>query len=104
MRYRIGDNEYDFDFRMTVEEAIFLQDKAFCTVLEFGPALRKADARAIAVLIYTLKRRNREVIKWDDVLKMDVFSLELVPVAEDDQEAEVGEPASEGGAGSPDPT
>jgi hypothetical protein len=79
MRCRIGEKEYDFDFRMTVAEAIFLQEKAFCTVLEFGPALQKADARAVAVLMYTLKKRNKEAVRWDDILKMDVFSLEILP-------------------------
>jgi len=97
MRCRIGEKEYDFDFRMTVAEAIFLQEKAFCTVLEFGSALQKADARAVAVLMYTLKKRNKEVVRWDDILKMDVFSLEILPdpdrapeddAADDDDEEE----------------
>ncbi|SEF34407.1 hypothetical protein SAMN05421837_107375 [Amycolatopsis pretoriensis] len=100
MRCRIGDNEYDFDFRMTVAEAIFLQEKAFCTVLEFGPALQKADARALAVLMYMLKKRNKEVVKWDDILKMDVFSLQMLPDPEqadagDDVEDEVAESAGD---------
>src|SRR3954462_2586087 len=83
MRCRIGDKDYDFDGRMTVAEAIFLQEKAFCTVMEFGAALQKVDARAVAVLMYTLKKRNKEIVKWDDILKMDVFGLEILPDPED---------------------
>lgn len=100
MRCRIGEKEYDFDFRMTVAEAIFLQEKAFCTVMEFGPALQKADARAIAVLMYMLKKRSKEIVKWDDILKMDVFSLEILPPEDqtvEDDDVEDGEP-------DPDPT
>lgn len=101
MRCRIDDRDYDFDFRMTVGEAMFLQEKAFCTVVEFGPALQKADARAIAVLMYMLKKRNKEAVRWDDILKMDIFSLEILPPSDADAEDADAEGEREEPAGDP---
>jgi hypothetical protein len=102
MRFSIEDKEYDFEAKMTVAEAMIVQDKANLGLAEFDPALGKGNPYAIAALMYILKRRVGEVVRWEDMLKLNAMSFKMVP-------DELPDPV-DGGAGaavaekSPDPT
>lgn len=89
MKFAIEDREYEFKAEMTIEEAFLLKEKAYVTVVEFGPALDRADPHAIAVLMYLLKRRNGEAVKWEDILKLNIFSFRII---DDSVEAEPSDP------------
>lgn len=82
MKYLIKDKEYEFDFDLTVAEAFILKEKAFLTITEFGSALQRVDPHAVCALMYLMIRRNREPVKWDDVVNNYKIS-DLVPVVED---------------------
>lgn len=94
MKYLIKGKEYEFDFDLSVEEAFILKEKAFLTIVEFGGALQRVDPHAVCALMFMMIRRNREPVKWDDIVKNYKIS-DLVPVVED-------EPAE--GDGEADPT
>lgn len=85
MKFVIEDEAYEFEAKMTIEEAMIIQEKAFLSVGEFGPALDKVDPRAVGVLFYLLKRRNKEAVKWDDILKLDIFSFRIISDPEEDE-------------------
>lgn len=94
MKYLIKDKEYEFDFDLTVAEAFILKEKAFLTITEFGSALQRVDPHAVCALMYLMIRRNREPVKWEDVVNNYKIS-DLVPVVEDE---------AAGAEDAPDPT
>lgn len=98
MKFGFEDREYEFDGNLTVEEAIFLQEKTGLGINEVDQALFKGNPLAIAAWIYTLKRRAGEAVKWTDMLKMNVRSWKVIPDEPSDEERQLSD------APSPDPT
>ncbi|WP_086847077.1 hypothetical protein [Amycolatopsis kentuckyensis] len=86
MKYLIKGKEYEFDFDFTLEEAFELKEKAYLTISELNPALARVDPHAVCAVAYFAMKRNREVVKWDDVKRLKLS--EIVPVFEDEAPAE----------------
>lgn len=91
MRYTIEGEEYEFDAKVTVEEAMLIQDKANLGLSEFDPALRKGNPYAIAALILILKKRAGEAVRWQDLMGLDLLTFAIVP---EPVEEEPGKPAA----------
>lgn len=92
VHYEIKGEEYPvFDFDWTLEEAFLLKEKAHITISQFGEFLKANDPGAVTALIYFVKRRANELIKWDDIVKSYKFSdFQVVRNELDDVEAEEG--------------
>jgi hypothetical protein len=92
MHYEIKGEEYPvFDFDWTLDEAFLLWEKAHLTVAQFGEALKSQNPYAVTALIYFVKRRANELIKWDDIVKNYKFSdFQVAPDDLDEAEAEEG--------------
>ena len=93
MKFSIEGREYDWSAKMTIEEAFFLHEKAYLTIPKLGPAIAEVNPYAIAALVYFAKRRNGEPVKWEDILKLDLLTFDIV--AEDEAEEEPGKPEDE---------
>lgn len=100
MRISFEGREYDWDpTMMTVEEAIFLEDKANLGLNEFNSALTLGKGRALAALVYLAKTRAGEAVRWQDMMRMNLASYAVLPDQQDEQPAE-----SEKDKAKPDPS
>lgn len=78
MKFKIEDREYEWSPKITISEAFLLKEKAYLTIPQLGPAIAQVDPYAIAFLVYIAKRRNGEVVKWEDVGELDLMSFDIV--------------------------
>jgi len=97
LKFKIEDEEYAFDGKLTVKEAMILQDKAGCGVNEADVELRRGNPYAIAAWMWILMRRAGKVIRWEDMLNLDIRTYDVVP-------DETEEPTTEATGTPPDPT
>lgn len=109
MRFTIEGKEYPFDRKITVEEAMVIQDKAKLGLNEFDPALLRGNPYALCALIYLGKRRAGEAVRFQDLLGLDLLTLTLhydEPEQDDagEPEGEQAESKAEAKRATPDPT
>jgi len=97
-KFVIDDVEYSFVWRMTVKEALFIQEKAHVTPQDLWVSLDRLDPLAMAAFMWTVRKRNGEAITWEDVLKHDILSFRFLPPDEPETPDGENEP-EEGGAG-----
>jgi hypothetical protein len=89
VKYVLGDREYEFDGEIKVEEAMALYDKTNCGLNEMDAALNRGNPYAIAAWMFMLKRRAGDAVRWQDMLKLDVRTFNvIVPEAADKEEGE----------------
>lgn len=94
MRISFEGREYEWDPTvMTVDEAIFLEEKAGIGISEFNSAITLGRGKTLAVLVYLAKRRAGEAIRWQDMGPLNLATYSIVP-----------DPAPESGEVRPDPT
>jgi hypothetical protein len=94
LKFAFGDREYAYDATLTVEEAMLLQDKAGLGVNEVDAALAKGNPYAIAAFMLVLMRRAGVVLRWQDVLTMDIRTFQIIP---DDANVDTEAEAAPGG-------
>lgn len=98
MKFKIEGREYDYDETLTVEEAMLLQDKTGLGMNECDAAITKGNPYAIAAWMMILMKRTGLVVRWQDMLKLDIRTFQIV---RDDEAADSeGDVTSE----APDPT
>lgn len=98
-KFKIEDKEYVYDEKISVEDAMFIWEKAKVGVVEFGHQLfNVGNPYAIAAWVYLLKRRAGEAARWEDVLKMNIRTFEFIPGDQPEPSDETDD------AGKPDPT
>jgi hypothetical protein len=102
MKFSIEDREYEFEAKITVEEAMIIQDKAGLGLTEFDPALGRGNPYAIAALMLILKKRAGEAVRWQDLLKLDAMTFRMIPDEIPDLPDADDAPATR--AAAPDPT
>ncbi len=83
MKYRIEDRFYDFDGRFTIGEAMLFQDKANLGVNELNRALNTGNPYVLATMMYHLKKRAGEAVRWQDMLALPADSFDMVPETAD---------------------
>ncbi|MGH3439668.1 MAG: hypothetical protein ACRDRN_24840 [Sciscionella sp.] len=98
MKFTFEGDHYDFDLggKLTVAEAMLIHDKAHIGMSEWLGELSKGNPYAVASLIYIVKRRAGEALRFDDLLSMDLMSFEVIRDEQAEPEAAV--------ASAPDPT
>lgn len=89
-KFSIQDRIYDFDGEYTTEEAMLFYDKANIGMAELDAALGRWNPYAIVTLMYILKKRAGEAVRWQDLMHLPVSAFK--PVAEEPT------PGSEGSA------
>lgn len=95
-KFWIEDREYEFDGDYTVEESMLFYDKCGVGMTELNAAFQRGNPYAAATLMYILKKRAGEAVRWQDMLKYKNSDFGLV----EDDVPEREEPAGE----APDPT
>lgn len=76
MRFTIEGREYDFDRKMTVEEAMVFQDKAGLGLSQIDEELDRGNPYAVTALIYLGKKRAGEAVRWQDLMGLDVLTFQ----------------------------
>jgi hypothetical protein len=107
VRFTIEGKDYEFDRKLTVEEAMVIQDKAKLGLNEFDPALLRGNPYALCALIYLGKRRAGEAVRFQDLMGLDLLTLTLhydEPEQADVPGDESGGKPREGKQATPDPT
>lgn len=100
VKYKIGDREYEFDGVFTLEESMWIFDRADVGVSEVVPALNRGNPYVITTFMFILKKRAHEAVRWED---MKYFTVnDFVMLADDTAPAE--EDAEPVAGESPDPT
>lgn len=77
--YKFEGKEYEYDQKMTVEDAIFIFEKSGKGVNEIGPQLQIGNPLVIASFVYLLRRRAGEAVRWEDMKKANINTFDLVP-------------------------
>jgi hypothetical protein len=80
--------QYVFDWQMTVREAMFVQEKAHVSPRDLWPALDRQDPSGVAAFVYIVKRRAGELVKWEDMLDLNLLSFKTLGTEEDEPEAD----------------
>jgi hypothetical protein len=88
VKYRFEGQDYTYDKKLTVAEAMFIFEKSGLGITQIHPALLQGHPGGIAAWMYTLMRRAGKTVKWDDVLKMDIATFELIPDGQELREAQ----------------
>jgi hypothetical protein len=105
MRFAIEDREYEFDGKLSVEEAMLMHEKTNgLGLIKFNSELADGNPFAIAAWMFLLKRRAGEAVRWQDMLKLDVNTykpiFDEIPGAGDSDDGDTGT----AGEAAPDPT
>lgn len=86
LRFTFDGREYDFDFNMSIEDAIFIYDEARVSVADLFAQLDRRDPKAVAAFVYVQRRANGEAVTWKDMLKSNIFSFNWIPIPESEDE------------------
>lgn len=102
MKFKIQDREYEWDGDHTLAEAMLFFDKAGVGVAEVQREMMRGNPYVTATLMFILKKRAGEAVRWQD---MQAFSItDLQPVLEAGEEAAEEGDAKESAGDAPDPT
>jgi hypothetical protein len=78
----VDEDRYEFDGSLSLSEAFILYDKASVGVGEFIKELGRANPYVVAALVYLVKRRNKEAVRWEDMLILTTSQIQLLPDAD----------------------
>lgn len=99
VKFAISGTNYDFDeSRLTVAEARVIKKHAGFGLAEFGDGLRRGDPDAIVAMLFLVKRRVGEAVRWVDFDDFNLADIEAL-----DEPSPESEPEAGPGPG-PDPT
>jgi hypothetical protein len=78
-RFEIEGRVYEYDGKITVEDAIFIHEKSGLGMAKFNKELMiELNPLAIAAWMYLLKRRAGEAVRWQDIMKLDLRTFNVV--------------------------
>lgn len=95
LNFEIEERKYSFDWEMTIREAMFVQEKAHVSPRDLWPALDRQDPAAVAAFVFIVKKRAGEVMKWEDILELNLLSFKTLGTEDEpeaDSENEVADP------------
>lgn len=78
-RFKIEDREYDFDGEYTAAEAMLYFDKAGIGLNELNAALERGNPYVLVTLMYILKTRAGEKVRWQDLMHLPVSAFSSIP-------------------------
>ncbi len=99
-KFKIQDRVYEFDGLYTTEEAMLYWDKAKVGMPDLGEQFRIGNPYVAVTLMYILKRRAGEAVRWEDLVHVPVSEFTVLPADSAPDPAE----GSEGTGEAPDPT
>lgn len=101
MKYEIGDRQYEFDGEYTLGETMLLFDKAHIGIAELPRELERGNPYVLVTLMYILKKRAGEAVRWQD---MQDYSVTDFRVVVDDDESGDGDAGDDTEGNDADPT
>lgn len=79
MRFKLQDREYEFDGEYTVEEGMLFYDKAQVGMAELSSALNRGNPYALVTLMFILKKRAGEAVRWQDLAHIPLTQFTIIP-------------------------
>lgn len=101
MKFKIKENEYEFDGNYTLSEAMLFFDKANVGMAEVQGELARGNPYVTATMMFVLKKRANEAVRWQDMQAFTILDFRVVLDEDDMPDGEEGEPSA---GASPDPT
>lgn len=96
LRCEIEGKQYEYDSKLSVADAMFIYDKARVGVADLNRSLGvEANPYVIAAWLFLMKRRAGEVVRWEDMLKLDISTFRFVADEPDEAEADESDEATE---------
>lgn len=88
LRFTFDGREYDFEFNLPIEDAIFIYEKSRVSVADLFAQLDRRDPMCVAAFVYVVRRGapHNEAITWDSMLKANIFSFNWIAVKPDDED------------------
>lgn len=77
-RFKIQDRVYEWDGEYTTEEAMLYFDKAGLGMAEVDEALQRWQPYAVVTLMFILKKRAGEAVRWQDLMHLKVSDFASV--------------------------
>lgn len=101
-KFKIGDREYEFDGEYTLDEAMLFYDKANVGMGELQRELARGNPYVTVTLMFILKKRAGEAVRWQDMQAHKITDFQYVP----DETDSVDDATADGGntGEAPDPT
>ena len=97
-KFEIEGRVYEYDGKISVEDAMFIHEKSGLGMARFNQELlAELNPAAVAAWMYILKRRAGEAVRWPDILKLDMRTFNVHYYEEPDK-------TEEPDAAKPDPT
>jgi 2-hydroxychromene-2-carboxylate isomerase len=85
MKFSVDGVKYEFDMdSLTLDEGEVIEDYAGMTLEEFMRALEATKVRAIRAMVLIAKRRAGEQVEWADLGALDLMSLAMSIVEDND--------------------
>lgn len=75
-RFSYEGREYEFRAKMSVRDAMFLQEKSGATIATLAQYIDRREPAAIIATVYLHKRANGEVVRYEDLLDTDIMSFQ----------------------------
>lgn len=92
LRFVVEGREYEYDRKLSVEDAMFIYEKSQVGVNALNHALLvEANPNVIAAWIYLMKRRAGEAVRWQDILKLDLSTYNVIADEPDDESSDESE-------------
>lgn len=95
MRVEFEGKTYPFIDTLSVAEAMVLYDKAHIGVGQILGELVKGNPYVTITVVYLLKRRDKEAVRWEDLLSADILQIKLLPDEDEEDHTSEGAPASD---------
>ena len=103
MKFEIGDREYEFDGEYTLAETMLFFDKANIGIAELSRELMRGNPYVIVTLMYILKKRAGEAVRWQDMQDYSINDFrQVLADTEEDGDGAAGDDDTAGNG--PDPT
>lgn len=99
-KFKIRDRVYEWDGDFTLAEAMLFFDRAHVGMAEVQREMVRGNPYVTVTLMYILKRRAGEALRWEDLQDCSVADFQPVPDDDQPEDGEAGEVAGE----LPDPT
>lgn len=79
MKFSIEGNEYAFEDKLTVEEAMFIFEKSHVGLANIFPELKTGNPFVIAAMVHIARKRSGEASRWEDMNGLDLFTFKVLP-------------------------
>lgn len=91
MPFEFEGRRYEFNWKLSIRDAMFLKKEAHISPTDLFGALDRRDPEAVRAFVFLTKRNGGEAIRWEDTLDWSVFDFDWKLDEPDVEEATASE-------------